>query len=993
MGGIYLGNALLTHSTVENIIQDNDFYIKADGNHINWANEEVYILNISEPTNFTLNDMLVAKQEYRDIILQIDNLDTNGVKITNYLVLESFNTSSLINQFVNDNFIATINNNATITIQQNIKMTSVTETNKGLEQKFWRGTKEEYEALDVKDENTMYIVIDEEGNGVQPDWNQTDESAPDYIKNRTHWFENATNESILSEQNFTIVDNQYTSIPTGLNFSIGNSYTVIFDGVEYECNPYELYGAIVIGNSTFEGGNQNPDLPFLIVGGHNLIYANNGTHIISIIDTTEKIHYIDPKYIKDMYYEIPIIIEEKTSVGITDSFRWVKVADEINFDIFSIETISFSNSLGQKYYKIPVQVVEEEAFILLTDGYETNYGLYITPEQAEINEYHDAGLYLRGSETEGEEVEITYSFTCKSIVYKIDKKYLPNSNIINGSEEGSLEMYSDWEWNVASGKCSMAIGERSRALAEASFASGYESRINEEAKYGHAEGWSTEVSGAKAHAEGYSTKAVGEASHAEGISSKAIGDYSHAEGWFSEAHGEASHSENDSRAFGDYSHSEGSNTFAGGEASHAEGKAVILSSFQGYIDGEANALNYITNKKNNPNIVPGETVATLYYNNGHTAHASAIVETYDKTTGALTLNRTLSENEAVDGSVKFQLRGAAFGDYSHIEGYGTQALGQGAHAEGIVADDLVGSVAKGDGSHIEGVGTETGFDGYGAHAEGFLSEANGQASHAEGTNTTAGGESSHAEGDKTTASGNYSHSEGARTIASGEGSHAEGAYVEGYGASQATGFGAHAEGVATIASGSSSHAEGGCHLEYVDENGDVIHTTAAGFCSHAEGVSTQALGDWGAHAEGSGTIASGDSSHAEGGSDATGNWSHAEGNGSVSSGYAAHAEGYGTTASGDYSHSEGRDTIANGEHQHVQGRHNIEDSTLAHIVGNGIYNGRSNAHTLDWNGNAWFSGDVYVGSTSGTNKDEGSLKLATVADIEAAIGAAIGGSY
>jgi hypothetical protein len=52
--------------------------------------------------------------------------------------------------------------------------------------------------------------------------------------------------------------------------------------------------------------------------------------------------------------------------------------------------------------------------------------------------------------------------------------------------------------------------------------------------------------------------------------------------------------------------------------------------------------------------------------------------------------------------------------------------------------------------------------------------------------------------------------------------------------------------------------------------------------------------------------------------------------------------------------------------------------TYAHIVGNGTSeDARSNAHTLDWEGNAWFQGDVYVGSTSGTNKDEGSKKLAT----------------
>ena len=58
----------------------------------------------------------------------------------------------------------------------------------------------------------------------------------------------------------------------------------------------------------------------------------------------------------------------------------------------------------------------------------------------------------------------------------------------------------------------------------------------------------------------------------------------------------------------------------------------------------------------------------------------------------------------------------------------------------------------------------------------------------------------------------------------------------------------------------------------------------------------------------------------------------------------------------------------------------------AHILGNGTSNSkRSNAHTIDWSGNAWFQGDVYVGSTSGTNKDSGSKKLATIDDISTAI--------
>lgn len=55
----------------------------------------------------------------------------------------------------------------------------------------------------------------------------------------------------------------------------------------------------------------------------------------------------------------------------------------------------------------------------------------------------------------------------------------------------------------------------------------------------------------------------------------------------------------------------------------------------------------------------------------------------------------------------------------------------------------------------------------------------------------------------------------------------------------------------------------------------------------------------------------------------------------------------------------------------------IQKNLYANIIGNGQFNKRSNAHTLDWQGNAWYSGDVYVGSTSGTDKDKGSKKLAT----------------
>lgn len=109
------------------------------------------------------------------------------------------------------------------------------------------------------------------------------------------------------------------------------------------------------------------------------------------------------------------------------------------------------------------------------------------------------------------------------------------------------------------------------------------------------------------------------------------------------------------------------------------------------------------------------------------------------------------------------------------------------------------------------------------------------------------------------------------------------------------------------------------------------------------------------------------------------------------SGYAAFAAGNGTEAIGKNSFAEGQRTIANGENQHVQGKYNVKDTAnkYAHIVGNGMTDAkRSNAHTLDWDGNAWFKGGVYVG---GDDQSKGE-KLVTKSELDAAVAAGGGGS-
>ena len=83
--------------------------------------------------------------------------------------------------------------------------------------------------------------------------------------------------------------------------------------------------------------------------------------------------------------------------------------------------------------------------------------------------------------------------------------------------------------------------------------------------------------------------------------------------------------------------------------------------------------------------------------------------------------------------------------------------------------------------------------------------------------------------------------------------------------------------------------------------------------------------------------------------------SFAEGIKNTVSGNFSHAEGRENQITSYYSHAEGLGNIVKSDAQHVEGMYNIADENddFIHIAGNGISDSeRSNAHTLDVNGNA-----------------------------------------
>jgi hypothetical protein len=366
---------------------------------------------------------------------------------------------------------------------------------------------------------------------------------------------------------------------------------------------------------------------------------------------------------------------------------------------------------------------------------------------------------------------------------------------------------------------------------------------------------------------------------------------------------------------------------------------------------------------------------------------------------AVATNKMDKDNPTGTGSFSLnRMSDTAIGDMSVAVGNSTTASGMASFAEGA------GTTASGAYSHAEGVMTVA--EQMSSHAEGSNTKATGSYSHAEGYYTKAFGNRSHSEGSNTSATGTYAHAEGYNTEAYSEASHAEGGNLKNDGTelatvsvkayefdgmteaitlygSQARGIQSHAEGTQTLAFGYSSHAEGyqtkafgeNSHAEGNGSKakGKGSHaegsSSAVGDYSHAEGMYTSAMALY-SHTEGQETIAEGYASHTEGlwtETAETAEASHVEGYYSKTKGQYSHAEGNHANANGDSSHAEGMYTTASSEAQHVQGKYNIEDksNTYSHIVGNGTSSSaRSNAHTLDWSGNAWYSGNVRVGGTS-----------------------------
>lgn len=145
------------------------------------------------------------------------------------------------------------------------------------------------------------------GGQVQPDWNQNDSTAADYVKNRP-FYTGAPVETVLIEEStvsFADADGVYmgqlesTFVPT-----VGETYRIYWDGTTYESTCVNSNMLQVIGNLSIMGIGSDTGEPFLIAVGNGMgiriaTADTSASHTFSISGFVTEVVKIDEKYLPE----------------------------------------------------------------------------------------------------------------------------------------------------------------------------------------------------------------------------------------------------------------------------------------------------------------------------------------------------------------------------------------------------------------------------------------------------------------------------------------------------------------------------------------------------------------------------------------------------------------------------------------------------------------------------------------------------------------------
>nr|DAF00480.1 MAG TPA: hypothetical protein [Herelleviridae sp.] len=145
------------------------------------------------------------------------------------------------------------------------------------------------------------------GGQVQPDWNQNDSTAADYVKNRP-FYTGAPVETVLVEESTVSFEDDgdiYMGVlESAFSATVGETYKVSWDGAVYESACVDFSGKAIIGNISLAGVGSDTGEPFIMIvnNGRGIMIGtadNSASHTFSISKSSVEVVKIDEKYLPD----------------------------------------------------------------------------------------------------------------------------------------------------------------------------------------------------------------------------------------------------------------------------------------------------------------------------------------------------------------------------------------------------------------------------------------------------------------------------------------------------------------------------------------------------------------------------------------------------------------------------------------------------------------------------------------------------------------------
>ena len=215
-----------------------------------------------------------------------------------------------------------------------------------------RYASEDYVAEEVGKLNTAIADLP------QADWNQNDETAKDYVKNRPFWTDDPVETVLIAE-----ITNEWTALGfdgaltlAPIEITEGTTYKVNWDGTLYECVSYMTQARIVavgndvVGGAGNTGGNGEPFF-ITVFNGATMVNAGSvGSHTFEVVECVAEVHKINEKYLPDKLMRL-------TDAEVT--FQPCKILDLDSLSLMLFGIGRFLHIENCETHPVPVDVSEK----------------------------------------------------------------------------------------------------------------------------------------------------------------------------------------------------------------------------------------------------------------------------------------------------------------------------------------------------------------------------------------------------------------------------------------------------------------------------------------------------------------------------------------------------------------------------------------------------------------------------------------------------------